>query len=229
MLHSRVNTVLFSALLVMMFAAMPGCEDKSAQAPAVTKPTAPAASPEAGATTAPASNAAVAKPESKVRDGKWEAHSPGRGVAYTVESKGDVVTLNMGGTIFEGSAHEGGRRYKTAANEYLVVPTADGFELRTKDKPTWSVALSTDNVVFTADDKKFSLSKIGDAIEVKAGNDVIGKVQTEGPKVKVTDASGAVKWDGTDGLVGAWGVLLIKDIGQPMQRLLFTELLARGR
>jgi hypothetical protein len=229
MLNSRVKTMLDSAFLVVMLAAMPGCEDKSAQAPPATKPSSQAAAPASATTTAPASNEAAAKPESKVRDGKWEANSAGRGVAYTVESKGNVVTLNMGGTVFEGSAHEGGRRYKTATNEYLVVPTADGFELRTKDKPTWRVALSADNVIMTADDKKFSSSKVGDVIEIKSGNDVIGKVQTEGPKVKVTDASGAVKWDATDGLVGAWGVLLMTDIGQPMQRLLFTELLARGR
>jgi hypothetical protein len=89
--------------------------------------------------------------------------------------------------------------------------------------------MKSDSVVLAAEGMQLSLDKAGDAIEIKKGTEVVGKVQTEGPKVKVTDASGAVKWDGTDGLMGAWGVLLMTDIGQPMQRLLFTELLARGR
>jgi len=212
-----------AAWVVLMLAAAVGCEDKTAQPPASTQP---ARGP--GAATAPPT-ATVASPGATVREGRWEANAPGRGVAYTVESKGGVVKLDMGGTVFEGTAHDGGRRYKTPSNEYLVTPTSDGFELRTKDKPTWHVAISATSVVLTTEGKKLSLDKAGEAIEVRNGAEVIGKVQTEGATVKVTDASGSVKWDGTDALVGAWGVLLMKDIGQPMQRLLFTELLVRRR
>jgi hypothetical protein len=220
---SQVLKVTGSAWVIVMLTAAAGCEDKTTQPPASTLP--------ATGTSAPSSppKAVAAAPDAKVREGRWEANSPGRGVAYTVESKGGVVTLNMGGTVFEGTDHEGGRRYKTASNEYLVVPTSDGFELRTKDKPTWRVIMKSDSVVLAAEGMQLSLDRAGDAIEIKKGTEVVGKVQTEGPKVKVTDASGAVKWDGTDGLMGAWGVLLMTDIGQPMQRLLFTEVLARGR
>ncbi len=225
--------MLRSLAVVSMSVMIVGCEEKPAQpvkAEAPVAATSSSSAPKAtAAPTAPAPAVVAAKPESKVRSGKWEANAPGRGVAYTVASDASVVTLDMGGTKFEGTAHEGGRRYKTQTNEYLIVPTADGFDLQTKDKPTWHVTFSGDNTVIAAEDKKFSLDKVADAFEVKQGGEVIGKVVTEGAKVKVTDASGAAKWDGTDGLVSAWGVLLMKDIGQPMQRVLFTELLARGR
>lgn len=199
-----------------------GCEG---QAPATT------AAPTASANTAPAatSTASVAEPAPRRRDGTWGVDAPGRGRAYDIASKGGVTTLNMGGTVFEGKDDPKGRRYTTSSGgSYLLENKGDDLEIAVDGKPTWRVSFDGDDLKIASKDTTYTITKVGDSFEVKEGDKLIGKVVVEGEQVLVQDSSGKTEYQGKDGLVAGWGVLILEDIHPIAERIILTELLARG-
>jgi hypothetical protein len=225
--NDEKNLTRLAAVLaaVCLLAAVCACDDepKGAEPKPADASAQPASSP---AATETAKEEAAAP---RLREGNWKAKAAGRGVAYEVTCKKGKVVLDMGGRLFEGTAKDGGRTYTTSSSEYVIQPTDSGFELHTKDKPTWTVSFSKGTVALTSGDKKLEIVKEGEGLAVKRGDEVLGEVASDGEKVEVKSATGKTKYTGDDGLVAAWGVLILEDIGQPMRRLLFTELLARGR
>jgi len=82
--------------------------------------------------------------------------------AYEVVAKGRVVKLDMGGTVFEGSDDEGGRRFTTSdGGNYLLERKGKGLEIAVEGKPTWRVAFAGDGLVLSSDDTKITIAKAG--------------------------------------------------------------------
>jgi len=211
---------------------MAGCEDHKASSSSASSSAAPSgvvASP--GATSAAA--AAQRPASATTRSGKWSVVAPGRGTAYEVEASEAAVKLEFGGNFFEGASIEGGRRYTSKEGKvYTFSATPEGLALLDKDgKKLWTIRIDATTVTVTDVDKAEEVTSIattGGEIVVKKGDELLGKVLADGDGVKVTDAAGTAKYTGKDKPIAAWGVLLIKG-REPMRRLVFTELLARGR